>query len=156
MPPVCTLCHHSDRAAIDAALVGGAGSLRNIAERFGTSAPTLLRHREHVHGSLVLAAKAEETTRADDLLGLLREGVTDARRLRAKAEDERDYRAAIACVKTLTDIVERLADIGERLARAEAAKAPEPKPTLTDVELVGAIETLLGRAVAREETAHVC
>lgn len=155
MPPVCSLCRHAERTSIDAALIEGRDSLRNIAERYGTSAPTLLRHREHVHGSLVLAREAEEVTRADGLLDILREGVADARRLRDRAEAEGDLRCAVAAVKTLCDIVERLAAVGERLAQAEKTRPPEPKPVLSDGELVGAIEALLARAVAPEEVSRV-
>ena len=155
MPRVCTVCSSPRRDEIDEALTRGEPN-RRIAARCAVSDTSLRRHAaEHLPRALVLARGAEEETRADDLLGLLREGVSDARRLRAKAEDERDYRAAIGAVKTLCDIVEKLADIGERLARAEAAKPAEPKPTLSDGELVGAIEALLGRAAAREEVAHV-
>ena len=49
----------------------------------------------------------------------------DARRLRNKAEAERDFRGAIGEVKVLGDVVERLADIGERLA--ESGGPEEPK-----------------------------
>ena len=154
MPPVCSLCRHAERPAIDAALVEGRDSLRNIAERYGTSAPTLLRHREHVHGSLVLAREAEEVTRADGLLDILREAVADARRLRDRAEVDGDLRCAVAAVKTLCDIVEKLADIGERLARTEATKPPEPKPTLSTGELADAITAFLGKAAAREEVPY--
>lgn len=119
MPPVCSLCRHPDRDALDAALVEGRDSLRNIAERFGTSAPTLLRHREHVPERLALAVTAAEVTKADDLLSVLREGVSDARRLRDRAEREGDTRAALVAVRTLCEIVEKLADVGERLAKSE-------------------------------------
>lgn len=151
MPPVCTLCRHVDREAIDAAIVEGRDSLRNIALRYGTSAPTVLRHREHVSGALVLAARAEETTRADGLLEILREGVADARRLRDRAEQEGDTRAALVAVRTLCDIVEKLADIGERLAQAEASRPPASSPVLSRDELAAAVEALLGSAAAREE-----
>lgn len=128
MPRICTVCSSPNRAEIDEALVEGKGSLRNIAVRYGTSAPTLLRHRDHIPGTLALARDAREVTRADDLLGLLREAVTDARRLRDKAEAERDFRGAIGAVKVLCDTVEKLADVGERLAKSGAA---EPR-TLAD------------------------
>jgi hypothetical protein len=98
----------------------------------------------------VKAHEAAEVTRADDLLSILREAVADARRLRAKAEKDGDFRGAIMAVKALSDVVETLASIGERLARAEASKPQEPKPNLTDGELVAAIESLLSVAAARE------
>ena len=124
MPRSCSVCSHPDRAAIDEDLVAGRGSLRNVAVRYGTTAPTLLRHKAHLPGTLALAHEAREVTRADDLLGLLRQAAIDAKRLQKKAEAERDYRCAIAAVKTLSDVVERLADIGERLAKSGGPEAP--------------------------------
>src|SRR5262245_10337840 len=44
MPRPCTICTHSDRRAIDAALHGGL-SLRTIAVRWSVSKTSLLRHR---------------------------------------------------------------------------------------------------------------
>ncbi len=120
VPRSCSVCSHDARAEIDADLVAGRGSLRNVAVRYGTTAPTLLRHKAHLPGTLALAHEAREITRADDLLGILREAVKDARRLRDKAEDEKDYRCAVAAVKVLADIVEKLADVGERLAKSGA------------------------------------
>ena len=124
MPPVCSLCRHAERQAIDAAIVEGRDSLRNIALRYGTSAPTVLRHREHIPGALVLARKAEEETRADDLLERTRRLEDDARRLLAKAEAEGDFRAAIAAVKTALDVVALLHKV--------AAEAREDESALVD------------------------
>ena len=105
MPAVCSLCRHAEREGIDAAIVAGRDSLRNIALRYGTSAPSVMRHREHIPGALVLARKAEEVTAADSLLEKTRTLESDARRLLAKAEAEGDFRAAIAAVKTALDVV---------------------------------------------------
>lgn len=127
MPPVCSLCRHSEREAIDAAIVLGKDSLRNVAKRYGTSPASLLRHREHIPGALVLAREAEEVTKADDLLGILREAVADARRLRGKAEAADDYRGAIACVKTLADLVESLVKVAERIAEKDEDLTKHPE-----------------------------
>lgn len=98
-------------------------SFRRVAPRYGVSDRALRRHAaEHVADAIVKAHEAAEVARADDLLGLLREAVADARRLRGRAEREGDLRCAVAAVKTLTETVEKLADIGERLAAAGAAR----------------------------------
>lgn len=140
MPPVCSLCRHAEREAIDAALVEGRDSLRDIAGRYGTSKSAVERHRDHVPQRLALAREAEETTKADDLLDILREGVADARRLRDKAEGDRDFRGAIVCVRTLADLVEKLVSVAERLAEAEAAKADD---LLASAEWAGIKQCLL-------------
>lgn len=124
MPPVCSLCRHAEREAIDAAIVEGRDSLRNIALRYGTSAPSVLRHRAHIPGALVLAQEAAEVTRADSLLERTRRLEDDARRLLAKAEAEGDVRAAIAAVKTALDVVALLHKV--------AAEAREKESDLVD------------------------
>lgn len=155
MPRVCTVCSSPHRAEIDEAVTRGE-SFRRVAPRYGVSDRALRRHAaEHVSAAIVKAHAVAEVTRADDLLGLLREAVGDAQRLRGRAEREGDLRCAVAAVKTLTETVEKLADVAERLAKAEASKPQEPKPNLTDGELVAAIEGLLSAAAAREGDTNV-
>ena len=156
MPRICSACSSPNRAAIDQAVTRGE-SFRRIAPQYGLSDRALRRHAaEHVPTAIVKAHEAREVARADDLLGLLREALADARRLRDLAEDEKDYRGAIACVRTLLDVVEKMVALGEKLAQGEAARPPESKPTLSDNELAAAIESVLARAAAREEEPHVC
>ena len=47
MPKTCTLCGRSDRDKVDQAVRSGA-TLRAIANQFGTSHSTVLRHSKHV------------------------------------------------------------------------------------------------------------
>ena len=46
MTSKCTLCARADRESVDCALLAG-GSLRGLAERYGTSRSSLHRHRSH-------------------------------------------------------------------------------------------------------------
>ena len=72
MPRTCTICSHGQRDEIDKALLESA-PLRNIAERYGTSAQTLIRHRDrgHIAGQLAKAQDAKEVAQADTLLDRL-------------------------------------------------------------------------------------
>ena len=70
MPRVCTVCSHSEREEIDAALIEGA-ALRNIAQRFGTSPTALHRHKDHIPQHLAKATDAAEVAQADSLLDKL-------------------------------------------------------------------------------------
>jgi len=126
VPQTCKACSSLKREEIDRAILAGEPN-RRIATRCDASEAAIRRHAAHVPATVALAVRAEEATRADDLLGILREGVADARRLRAKAEDEGDYRAAIAAVKALSDIVETLARVAERLAKKESDLASSPE-----------------------------
>ena len=46
--PPCTICQHPERGAIDKAIKEGA-SLRDIAEKYGSSKSTLSRHKAHMN-----------------------------------------------------------------------------------------------------------
>jgi len=72
MPQVCTICKHHRRDEIDRALIGGE-SFRNIAERFGTSATALFRHKQRdLPATLVKAKDVSEAARAETLLDRLK------------------------------------------------------------------------------------
>lgn len=45
--PLCSICAHEQRDAIEAALAGGEMTLRAIEELYGTSRSALSRHRQH-------------------------------------------------------------------------------------------------------------
>jgi hypothetical protein len=67
----CTVCDHSQRTEIDAALIGS-GSLRDIARQWRVSKDAVARHKsDHLPVHLAKAKHAEETTQADSLLGQL-------------------------------------------------------------------------------------
>jgi hypothetical protein len=119
MPPTCTVCRLPNRHEAEEALLAGE-PLRNIAERFGTSATALHRHKEsHLAAKLVKAEEAREIASADTLVGKLvaLEGV--ARRLCQKAEKDGDPRTALMAVRELVRQIELAARISGEL---EAAK----------------------------------
>jgi hypothetical protein len=111
MPRVCTICRHAQRPAIDRALVSGE-PYRHIAERFGTSATALTRHKaDHLPAALAKAHEASEVAAADDLLGQIQELRRKAIELLGKAEKAGDYRTALmgirearACIETLLEV----------------------------------------------------
>jgi hypothetical protein len=68
---VCTICTHEQRSEIDAALLNET-PLRNIAQRYGTSATALHRHREHLPRQLVKAQEQEDVSQAIDVVKQLK------------------------------------------------------------------------------------
>lgn len=73
MPPVCTVCRHPERDAIDAALVNAVGTFRDIAGRFGVSKTAVHRHgADHLPAHLAKAAEAADYAASDSLLDRLR------------------------------------------------------------------------------------
>jgi hypothetical protein len=125
---MCTVCTHPDRLAIDQALIAGE-TFRYVAERFGTSATALFRHKaEHLPTAMVQAQAAEEVARADTLLDQLAALQTDARRIGKKAEDRGDLRTALAGIRELVRIVELTAKmIGELDERPQVTLVTAPE-----------------------------
>src|SRR4051812_11469907 len=111
MSRVCTVCAHSERTAIDSALVEGNESYRGIAKRFGASAPAVLRHRAHISKTLTVAKEATEATRADTLLGKLAELEAQLSRALAQAEQQKDYRAVFSGVREMCALVRLLGEV---------------------------------------------
>jgi hypothetical protein len=71
MPRVCTICSHSERQAIDRALVAGE-SVSKIAALFRVSADAVARHRAHIPAQLAKAQAAQETADAIDIMAELK------------------------------------------------------------------------------------
>jgi len=61
MPRTCSICPHSNRSAIDTALLEDSGSFRDIARRYAVSKDALARHkREHLAPRLARVAERNE------------------------------------------------------------------------------------------------
>lgn len=109
MPRVCTICTHAERPAIDMMLVNGT-AFRNIAERFGTSATALTRHKSsHLPTTLAKAQEAEEVANADSLLDQIRSLQTATLRILKKAEEAGKFVPAIMAIKEARGNLELLA-----------------------------------------------
>lgn len=66
----CTICTHTQRDEIDAELLSsGPTRYDALGTRFGVSKDAVFRHkRDHIVKTIVASPRAEEMTRADDLL----------------------------------------------------------------------------------------
>jgi len=71
VPRTCTICTHEQRPEIDAALLNET-PLRNMAQRYGTSATALHRHRHHLPKQLVKAQEQEDVSKAIDVVKQLK------------------------------------------------------------------------------------
>ena len=102
MPQLCTVCSHELSHEINVALVNNTGN-RRIASQYGLSEAAVRRHRaDHIPGLLLKAYEAIERDDAEDLASELARVKEDVHRLKAKAEDEGDIRAALlGCDKAI-------------------------------------------------------
>ncbi len=133
MPRACTICTHPDRLAVEQALVANE-SYRNIAERFGTSATALTRHKaEHLPGALVQATKAQQESDAIDVMTELRRCFTRINKL------------FDACDAWLTDPDDPTRYTLEPRANEVQVIYTEPGPTGKPVHRKAQLATLLER-----------
>jgi hypothetical protein len=117
MPRTCTICTHAEREAINQALVNGE-PFRYIAERFGTSATALTRHKaEHLPVTLAKAHEAQEVVKAGTLLEQV-QGLRDRSiRILEKAENAGDLRTALMGIREARGCMELLGEMEGQLNR---------------------------------------
>ena len=127
MARTCTICTHTEREAIDAALVTGE-PLRTIADRHKVSKTTLLRHRQKHLAEQLRQADAEGQLSAQRLLHDLAGLQARAVRLLERAEKAGDLRAALAGVREARGCIEAAArllettDLERRIEALEQAR----------------------------------
>jgi hypothetical protein len=139
MPRVCTLCRHADRDGIDSALLRGE-AYRNIAERYGTSPASLLRHKAHLSERMVKAEEAREVTRADSLLDQVKALHSKALSILAKAEEGGDLRTALAAIRETRGNLELLARLLGELQEKPVALIVLPEWITMRTALLSALD----------------
>src|SRR3954467_10014008 len=114
MPQSCTICRHPEQPAIDGALIESE-PLRNIAERFGTTATTLYRHRQHLPSQLIKAKQAQEIGDATSLLRRIESLIRRLDSLSQQAEEDRAWAQAIAAIREIRSCLTLLAQLSGEL-----------------------------------------
>ena len=118
MPRRCTICTHKERDAINQALVARE-PFRTIADRFGVTKTSLIRHSDdHVPAELVKAKDAADVASADDLLAQVCNLRDKALAILTHAETAEDWRAAIAAIREARGCVELLGKLAGQLRDA--------------------------------------
>jgi hypothetical protein len=115
----CTACKHPKRPEIDAALVAGTPSLRNIAEQVGLSTPALFRHKAHIPAALAKAKHAAEVAQADTLLQRVESLIAQARDITEKALAANEFAAAIRGLGEVRQCLELLGELSGELQRGD-------------------------------------
>jgi len=114
MAMTCTVCRHSERAAIDSALVAGE-SVRSVASRYVTLSGrslghmALYRHKdEHLPAALAKAQEAASVAQADDLLAQVRMMQSRALGILDTAEAAGQLLVALAAIREVRGCLELL------------------------------------------------
>jgi hypothetical protein len=106
------VCIHSNRKAIDAALVAGEAAAALSVRYRPLSTTAIKRHRDaHLPMKLAKAKDAKEVSQADDLLAQIGVIRSQAKMLTDKAEAEGDYKTALAGCRELRGCIELLAKL---------------------------------------------
>jgi transposase-like protein len=140
--PQCTICTHEERQAIDAALLAGETSLRNIAKHYDTSAAALYRHKgAHLPAAMVKAQEAVEIARADNLLDQVKQIHAVTLSILAQAEKTGELRVALTAVREARGNLELLAKLlGELQAQPTVnVLVASPEWTATRARLIAAL-----------------
>jgi hypothetical protein len=89
--------------------------LRNIAQRYGTSATALHRHKEHLPRLIVKAHEAQEVAQADNLLEQVRSLQTRALSILDRADATGDLRTALSAIREARGNLELLGKLAGEL-----------------------------------------
>jgi len=106
----CSVCANGQQPAIDVVLAEGV-PLRDIARRYRISRSALSRHKSHITKALQRAAVSRDEITAGTILGRFRELEDRATTILDACEKARNYRAAIAAVRTLHDLIQSVATL---------------------------------------------
>jgi hypothetical protein len=115
MAQSCSICTHSERAAIDAALLESR-SYRDVAGQYNVSKSALERHRAHIVPALARAQEAREVADADTLLDQVKTLQSEAKGILEKAKNTGDLKTALSAIGQARACLELLAKLTGELA----------------------------------------
>lgn len=117
MPQTCSICRHEKRSEIDAELIGS-GPLRPIADRYGLSKSSLIRHRGScISAQLAKAKELQQSQGASDLVQRLREIHAETGAILARAKKAKDWATALRAITRLERQIELEAELLGELER---------------------------------------
>ena len=110
MPRPCSVCVDGRRPEIDAAIARGV-PLRELQGRYGMSRSTLSRHKSHIINAIQRVAVSREQVTAAVVMGQFEALKGRAEKLLDASEKDKNYRSAIAAVRTLHELIQSVADL---------------------------------------------
>jgi hypothetical protein len=110
VPRTCCVCRHPNRLAIEQAMVARI-SLRTIAEQFGPSKDSVMRHRSHAIDAITRNSRAQELARTGTLLDDVLAGEDRTEQLYQLAEEilvtalrQNDLRTALQAIRAAVSV----------------------------------------------------
>lgn len=142
----CTVCKHAKRRAIDAALVDGAASLRDVARRFATSKDALARHRS----TCLVDAMARGAAAAVERQAEAKVAAEIAHGSDLRSQATAGLNTALRLVDSAQEILDRARDEADHATALDAVRASAValREARAHVELLGKASGELGPNVA--------
>jgi hypothetical protein len=119
----CTVCRHPERERIEELLLRNKLSLRTVAERTGTSAWALHRHKGHLAQAVIEAA---EIAGASSLLARIEGVLAEVQDIATKAKRSKDWPAALQALKELRNCLQLIGRVSGEL---------QPQPNAGELHL---------------------
>ncbi len=117
MPRNCSVCTHTEKEAINQALVASI-AYRTIADRYGLSHQALMRHKtDHLPAIMVKSEQAKEVAHADTLVGQVQNLRNKAISILETAETAGDLRVALLGIREARACIELLAEMEGEINR---------------------------------------
>jgi hypothetical protein len=114
--PICSVCAHTARSEIDAAIVGGVRTVSDLARTYGMSRQAIMRHRDnHMVADIkaAIARQAEDGAleRGGSILDQMLALTAEARDVLRKAKGTNDLRLIMGAIERVGVMLERQAKL---------------------------------------------
>ena len=107
MSRTCTVCKHPDIENINQELITCNDSYRNIAERFGISATSLVRHKKtHISDTIAKAKDVADRLQGDSLLDRIKNINRETLEILKAARDGNDHDIALKAIARIEKQIE--------------------------------------------------
>ena len=108
----CSICTHSQRSVIEAAIIANDASNRRIATRFGMSEAAIRRHiAEHMATTVEKARESREILAGDNLITEIKRIKKETQNIYNEARANNDLRTALVALDKQTKQIEVLAEM---------------------------------------------
>jgi hypothetical protein len=145
MAPKCTICHHSQREAIERAILAGV-PIRIISDQYGISLGAINRHKEgHMVETLAKARDNQmivEESRGTDLLAVTMNLLQESQDITSEARGAGDLKTALMGIGKTADIINLLVRVAAEMKAMQQEESKGEETTPYDFSLLSDDELL--------------
>jgi len=158
MARTCTICTNKNSHEINQAIIRGT-SCRIIANQYSVSKAAVQRHaKNHLPLHIVQSEKAKELKDADSIIDSIFRLEASAKRIQQQAEEENDYKSALAAVREQSRLIELRAKLLGEITTQERSRTTinriekvDVRAMLLDPNSRAAIELLASKSGGKKD-----